>query len=366
MLRSTAIRVATPAVLARGKARSSQYETVRQTPAAPGLTFLQGQKVSGKTSAYLGAEVREFNVWLGSASVHDLSYETLDRLLSECLDDVFFAGYNHERGDKLIAGVQFVRPELSGRGAAAFPRSRAALRGFRRLAHGMSRRPLPQAAVWTILAVACHHDDTEFALALFLAWDTMLRLPSDLISLTGKGLVPPASDSPTSRWALLLYPEEGLRRSKVHGHDEGVLVRHSAFRMLGSQLRVLKRRAGPTGKVWSFAEAEFCRRFTMYAVEAGLSAEVVPYQVRHGSASHASAVEGMALTEIQERLRHATAQSSLRYAKHARYQAEVADLPQEILRCAREVDAELVPLLLGKTKVRLPQFALPPPKRRMG
>ena len=61
------------------------------------------------------------------------------------------------------------------------------------------------------------------------------------------------------------------------------------------------------------------------------------YQVRHGAASHATAVDQLPLTAVTERLRHGNPRSSLRYAKHVRYLSLLNAVPRPVADWSEEI-----------------------------
>eukprot|EP00959_Pyramimonas_sp_CCMP1952_P088290 1847127-Pyramimonas_sp.AAC.1 len=122
---------------------------------------------------------------------------------------------------------------------------------------------------------------------------------------------------------------------------------------IGRRLQQLKDAAGPEGRVWSMTAYEFGRKFR--ALFRALGHDTAhPYQVRHGAAS-CDAAEGLrALADIQHRLRRATDRSSKRYAKHARYLAELAAVPKPILSYGHQVSERLAEVITGKFQPALP------------
>ena len=66
-----------------------------------------------------------------------------------------------------------------------------------------------------------------------------------------------------------MYPQEQLRRSKMRGFDEGLLLDHPVFLSLSPLLHAMRSRAGSSGDLWSFVlnlvGSNFCLRRTKYA-----------------------------------------------------------------------------------------------------
>lgn len=114
----------------------------------------------------------------------------------------------------------------------------------------------------------------------------------------------------------------------------------------------------PGDQLWSFngrqLKDQFARRLAMVPG----ARPCVPYQLRHGAASHASALLNMSQAELQSRLRHTSEQSTLRYARHVRYLAEVQRLPREVLEWADVVD-DFLPTIVAGGVPPVPSFLGP-------
>ena len=128
----------------------------------------------------------------GQDNLAELDFCWIDRLLAEYFDVLFWKGFQYERGSKMLAGVQHHRPVL-GRGSHGnLPVARVALVGFQVHAHGSSRKSITREWVLGVVGVSLLENDIEYAAALWLSWDAMLRLPSDLLFMSSQ---PPASSS---------------------------------------------------------------------------------------------------------------------------------------------------------------------------
>ena len=114
-------------------------------------------------------------------------------------------------------------------------RSRNALKGFRRLAQGLSRAPLPWIAVCAILGAGLHRGLVDFSLAVLIMFIAYLR-PVELLQLTGVQLIAPLKGSGTRWWAVLIAPEELGIGTKTRQYDESVLLDWEIIPKLGSLL----------------------------------------------------------------------------------------------------------------------------------
>ncbi|CAK0867614.1 unnamed protein product, partial [Prorocentrum cordatum] len=296
---------------ARVAERISRRATRRRSAAAlaaparlPGssrsLGFLESRRVTDKSRDTLGREVGAFRARCLEQRKDVSSRAALDETLVKYLDCLYFDGYNHERGDKPLSGLAFEEPKFRQGGEEGLARARAALQGFRRLAPGQARLPLPRPEFAALLGAGVVTTGVDFG----SAWrsrgtEGCMRLPSDIVSLQG--------------------PTAGAKRSTK---DEGLLLDWVFAKGIESQLWRLKRAAGDGGSLRAFTAAEFRAGFKRAAAMIGRPA-LRPYQVGHGAASDDALYRRRSLAEIQERLRHARPKSTLRYKKHTRYLAEL-------------------------------------------
>ena len=352
-------------VKAKLQARAAHRQRVHGFKAKPaqqlGLTVLQFEKVGHHARRNFQREWDEFRRWCQERGVNPTLVEQVNTMMPLYLDALFFAGYNHDRADKLYAALRYFLPNAGISNHAKMEATLAAMKGYRRLGHGQTRAPLAKPMVFAAVGLAVRWGWHDMALALCLSWDAYLRLPSDLLQLTGASLVPPVqvggqSLTAAGSWALLLYPEEQPLRSKAGQFDESVALTPFMSKVIGRRLQQLKEAAGPKERVWSMTAYEFGRKFRALFRALGRDS-ARPYQVRHGAAS-CDAAEGSPLADIQHRLRHATDRSSKRYAKHARYLAELAAAPKPVLNYGHQVTAQLAEGIAGKCQPALPAMMM--------
>jgi len=319
------------AVLRRDRAQQRQLKHGSAAAAdQSGLTFLQRFKVKPVTRSGFDIHVTEFLKWCRLDSLSAVAGPQLDRLLAEYFDHLFWKGEKSEAGSRLLAAVQHHLPSLPRARFGGLPEARAALGGFRTFSRSQPMGILVEQYMLGLVGVSALEGDYEYAGAIFLAWDSMLRLPSDLLSLRGNSIVGPGR-KPKAQWALLLYREEHGTRSKTYGVDEGVMLRYPTWTGAGQRfLERLRTGCGPDQSLWSFSEDAFKEKFRRRLAMLPGAPLAIPYQLRHGAASHAAAVEGWSQERLMAQLRHASAQSTARYARHVRYLAEMEKVPREL------------------------------------
>lgn len=132
----------------RASQRVAQYSQDAVAAREHRLTLLEVSTVRRPT-AQLYAQLRaKFDEWLAPAARDRLTLPDLDLRLTLFLGEAFFEGRNHYFGDSLVAALIFWDDRLAAAGKSALPWTTRALRGFKKLAPGLSRAPLPWVAVW--------------------------------------------------------------------------------------------------------------------------------------------------------------------------------------------------------------------------
>ncbi|CAK0823859.1 unnamed protein product, partial [Prorocentrum cordatum] len=334
--------------LAWAKARRSAHRGADERAQAEGLAVLQSLKVGNASRVYFEKEYLDFLTWARSKGLSVLGLASIDSTFSQYLDFLFWEGHNHHKGDKALAALKHFNPGLGLTAAAALERTAAGLRGFRKLARGSTRAPMARGLLFAAVGVALHRGWRNFAIALALSWDTMVRLPSEIVQMTPATLVAPAPRSGRAVWSPLLFPEEYHQVSKILGCDEGVVLSDSMSVALGVDLARLKR-GRPDGKpLWVFDARVFNAKSRTVFDQLGHQ-DCHPCQVRHGGASYRAAVLGEKLADIQAMLRHQSDSSTKRHARHVRYFAEVGKLSPEVAQFGRDIDARLGDLLRGRS-----------------
>ncbi|CAK0790077.1 unnamed protein product, partial [Prorocentrum cordatum] len=317
--------------------------------AVEGLTFLQTSRAGHGTQLHYQRAYTDFLDWSQGEKLRLSTVVDLDRALASYLDHLFFDGWNRDQGEKTSAAVLFFHPSQGLKRPGALEGSRAALKGFKKMAPGKTRRPLPKQGVFAIIGAGVFCGLLDFCLGLLVAWDAYLRLPSDLIGMVGGSLVAPARQSRINRWAILLFPEELPDRSKTGHFDEGMVLESDAVQSVSFALSALKARSQKDKPLRPFSGPRFRRDFAACASLAGLD-DVRPYQVRRGAASHDVLFKVREFGAVQERLRHLSESSTRRYRKGTRYLAECEKLSPEIKAFGEWVEANLAGLFSGRLR----------------
>ena len=108
-----------------------------------GLTLLEVSTVKPPTARKYQEALGKFIGWAKGIRQRCSCAEEVDRLLPEYLEALYFQGEQRSAGDALLAAIKYLRPQWCVGENDGLPRGRWAMRGFRRLAPGQSRAPMP-------------------------------------------------------------------------------------------------------------------------------------------------------------------------------------------------------------------------------
>jgi len=317
--------------LKRSARRVAAHGESRSSGGSEALSFLEVNSVRSGTAGAYDKSVKDFVDWMTAAGICAVSAADLDAAGCEYLEHLYFEGYNHDAGDRLLASLRYCSLLLATLGKAALPRMQRSLRGFRRLAPGASRAPLPFVAVVAMIAAAFHLGELLFGVALLVQFIGYLR-PHELLLLTARHIVPPSISEP-GKWGILIAPEELAIRSKTQQFDENVVLDWMWLPALGEWLRRLTKDKNQQEPLFGCDHQRFNTLFQRMAEVTGVSElKPHPYSVRHGGASHDYLGKHRTLEEVKLRGRWRSEESVRRYVKASRAMKEEASLPEATLR----------------------------------
>ena len=316
-----------------------------------GQYFLEVNKVTRPAALMYDRYFRNFQAWASSNSLPLNTSDDISLAVLEYLEDLYFQGHNHDSGEKVIAALEYSVPGI--RSAKVLDRAKTALKGFRRLAPGLSRAPLPWIGLCALVGAALHINELEFAQCLIFLFRTYLR-PSECLGLRVDQLVPPLPGSGTNFWALLLAPEEEAVPTKTKEFDESILLDNPELVCLYPRFSTLKKRSG-RDMVWSFDYRKFSSLFKRVSELAGLGqANLHPYMMRHGGASDDALRQTRSMEAIKRRGRWAADTSVKRYEKHARVLKSLECLPKPARDYGLVIESQLKSLLALKARPPAP------------
>jgi len=322
----------------RGKLHRGAAAAARDTR----LTFLEANAVRPQTVTQYTDYVERFRQWLPQHGAEVTSVSVLDVLLCEFFEDLYFHGHNHDVADKTLAAIQFCSLGIRLKQPCELPRAVRAARGFRRLAPGHSRAPLPWVALVALATTAAATGLWEMAVALVLQFVCYLR-PSELLGLEVGNVSFPSEAARLKGVALLLFPEEGLVTGKTKEFDESVIFdREELMTGMCAALRSLMRGKPKGAKLFSLTYASYVQNFHQLAEISGVSAlQPHPYALRHGGASDDYLTKKLDLEGVRRKGRWRSFSSVRRYEKSGRVAAEVQRLPVKTRAYALRNEARL-------------------------
>ena len=101
--------------LARARHRDRSYGHLKSSEEIVSLSFLEHNAVKKETAQSYSARLEEFKIWLHSNGIRPLSVSHLDVVIVEYFEDLFFQGFNHDEGEKLLASIGHFSQQLGRR-----------------------------------------------------------------------------------------------------------------------------------------------------------------------------------------------------------------------------------------------------------
>ncbi len=166
--------------------------------------------------------------------------------------------------------------------------------------------------------------------------------PSEPLTVSRRDLQPPVPGT-TSRWSVLLFPEDRPLRSKVYAANDSVELCCHWMPCFTRLLEVIHP-GDPTSRLFPF---DFETYYSVWKrTTQRLPVTAVPYQGRHSGPSIDAALQLRTRQERKDQGRWASEKSVLRYEKRARLVASFNKMPAEWQVHARECERRLEGLLL--------------------
>lgn len=332
-------------LMRRGRRRLRQYLDEVMDAQSQGLTLLEKKAVQSRTETYYMAEFNQVKAFAQKMRQNLSHAAGMDGALCQYMTAKFLEGHPAHRGDKLMAAVCHLRAAYGRRGPKSLPRANRALKGWRRLAPGHSRKAFPL-AVWAAVCVEMARlRQLRMALFTILGLASYAR-PSELLACKVFSLVPPTRQV-TDRWSLLLCAEELGRPSKTQEFDDSVLL-DTPYLLPWAPVLLKELRAQPMDRpLWDFSYSDYFHVFSQIAKT--LKLEVTPYHLRHSGPSIDRSRNIRSLLEVQKRGRWKSHKSVTRYERAARLAANFRELPVAIQRHCLHAESVLGDVMLGRT-----------------
>ncbi|CAK0795079.1 unnamed protein product, partial [Prorocentrum cordatum] len=297
--------------LARQRARRRVARMAEgKTTMLPGQSYLEAASVSEANRVRYRSFAQELLDFADRESMALCEDGEVDECLVARMNLRYQLGDRVWRGEYMVAAMMFAFPSFGRGGSRHVPRTLQCLRGWGKLCPKFSRRPLPW-AVWSALALELLRSGHGRAgSGVLLMVDAYLR-PSELLSLRRGSLVAPARGGPTD-WSLHLFPQEEIKRSKVGGADDTVVMNSERMRWADSVFAYLAK-GSSAEKLFPWDYQQFGRLVRVAGDR--LRIPVVPYQARHSGISLDRAFRLRSQEEAMKRGRWSSFRSIVRYEK---------------------------------------------------
>ena len=292
-----------------------------------GLTVLERRAITRRTETTYMKEYQGFTKYCDDNGLGDVEGKALDTMMSTYFQFLFFLGYQASRGEKIFAALLHMKPQYTQNGKGALPRAWRALKGWRILCPGRTRKPLPK-CFWMAVACLMHSmGQGHMAVFLLLSLSTYMR-PSEMMSLRRRSLLPPQR-GPVRFWTLVAHEEQDGKRSKTGNFDVAVIVDQPWAQFLTPVLEVMET-GKPDEPVWEFNYQDYSDVFKKVVKALGCP-KVVPYQVRHSGASIDRAESFRSQEEVRKRGQWRTLSSVVRYEKAGLLNQALRDMEYDMV-----------------------------------
>ncbi|CAK0803320.1 unnamed protein product, partial [Prorocentrum cordatum] len=331
-----------PEVLAtrgeRAAVRQAKFPEDKRATDGEGLSLLERESVGDHNQRVYQSVLVEFRAFSKTLGLRLKAAQDYDEAAVEWAHHAFFDGGDAQEGTRLKAVLLHYYPRLLS--VAGLPRFSRALKGWRRLVPPRSRLPLPWEVACAVANKLVANQDLHAARLIIVMFVFYLR-PVELMSLTGRQVVPPVRAAGHDAWSLVLFPMEEETPSKTSAFNESVLGDLPFYRFIGDVLKLLKAGVDDKGLVAQVRHVQLAQAFRTAGQQLGLEGPPGLYQLRHGGASADLASGRRGIAEVKARGRWASDSSVTRYGKGGRIADQLAKLPQPFLdhaiACAKKI-----------------------------
>ena len=269
----------------------------------------------------------------------------MDAALVEYFNTLYLSGHQGHRGEKILAALLDRYPQYGRLGSKKIPRAWRAVRGWRKLTPGTSRRP-ESLGFWSAVAVELvRQGQLQMAVFTLLSLSAYLR-PSEAMGLRRGDVIAPATGV-TQHWSLLVAPSERGLATKTGEMDVSVAM--DSKWTAGWLPRILKVLSSGEAEscVWRFTYRDFTKLFAKIVAQIG-APSTVPYQWRHSGLSIDRSRLYRTQDEVQKRGRWRVVKSVMRYEKHARLAESTHRFSAAMQAHFQNCEAQLADVVLGR------------------
>eukprot|EP00438_Fugacium_kawagutii_P035174 Skav225825 [mRNA] locus=scaffold2516:14315:17246:- [translate_table: standard] len=283
-------------------------------------TFLETQHVTHSRSKSYADAWDAFQKYVKANHLPIKTLIQLDAAGAWWIDQLYYQGEDIAAAMTFMAAARNNRVDVTK--TSVLTRSTRALKGFRKMAPGQSRVPLPfPMLAKMVLWIAVNTGELMVCLWLLMTWHLVGR-PGEALKLQWKHLVCPNKINPS--WSAVTSPSsevEGMQQpSKIGEMDESVTLDMEFLRWMGPLLAKLKQMNLPNDFVFTFPLSKGNKLFNMAVDELGFRQYGIqcPYQIRHGAASTELWPPHKPLEDVMKKGRWRTLVSVRRYEQGGR------------------------------------------------
>eukprot|EP00435_Cladocopium_sp_Y103_P076203 s26_g81.t1 len=314
------------------------------------LTCLEMRSVSSEVQFQYKSYYQRFEAFSkASGLAWPLTPDVADMVLADYLDVLFLDKKGPAEGEKTLAAVEFFQIGLKH----MLPRSRRALKGWRKVMPAQSRLPLPRVMMYGMSMMMIHQGEVQMAMMTMVAFDLYLR-PGEALSLLGRNVIAPVAmaGSQFKTITVVVRDFESGQPDKVGTYDTSLKMDNPKTSWLGPLLLQLARGCRSQDEcIFKFTMEEFRKQFQKVGSLLGVS-DLHPYQLRHGGASEDLSSFVRDYQGVKSRGRWVTDQSVRRYAKTGRVQQLLTKLKPDKLAFCNWAERNMEKVLLGRIPPR--------------
>ena len=307
----------------RGRARRRSKLMVDQMMEGQNLSLLESRAVMVSTSKQYSQELNQFMDFARPRGLDTKDEMMMDGMMVEYLNHLFLQGHQSYRADRLIAAVLHYYPEYGRMGAKRLPRTWKAIRGYRKLTPGKSRKAYPL-ALWCAMAVELKKQQRlRMSVFLMLSISTYAR-PSELMRARLFSLVRPHSGV-TGDWSMLLSPDEQGTQTKTGEFDTSLILDSPYLRGWGDRLFEELKKGHPRGEAMGLRLRRVQSQLRGGSKETRCSHHPISNQTLR--AIHRQKPRSMAIPQVSQQIREE--------CKVGSYMGAAASCPEEPLSTMR-------------------------------
>ncbi|CAK0797934.1 unnamed protein product, partial [Prorocentrum cordatum] len=238
----------------RAAAPQGGFPEDKRTTDGEGLTLLERESVGDHNQRVYQSALAEFRSFFVTLGLRLRTAADYDEAALEWAHQTFFDGGDAQEGTKLKAVLQYYPPRLLATVTCAAANKLAASQDLH-------------------------------AARLIIVMFVFYPRPVELMSLTGRQVVPPVRAAGHNAWSIVLFPMEEETPSKTGACNESLLGNLPFYNFIGDVLKLLEAGVGDKELAAQVRYAQLAQAFRAAGQQLGLEGPPGLHQLRHGGAS---------------------------------------------------------------------------------